>query len=386
MASSAISAATGLLNPVASEEPEKQNNGALVFDSDLLQKQPKMPDEFVWPSGDLARTQHEELNEPLVDLSGFMRGDEAAIVSAAELVRVACVKHGFFQVTNHGVDPELIRAAYDELDSIFKLPLHQKLGARRKPGSACGYSGAHADRYTSKLPWKEIFSFQYHHKNDGHNSEIVDYFKSVLGQELENTGRVYQKYCEAMKEVSFIIMELLAISLGMDRLYYRNFFEDGSSLMRCNYYPPCNSSSLTLGTGPHTDPVSLTILHQDQVGGLEVLSEGKWLAVRPRPDAFVVNIGDTFMALSNGRYKSCLHRALVHTEKERRSLVYFVSPRDDKTVRPPENLMEEEVEGRKYPDFKWSDLFDFTQKHYRADVATLESFILWLRSSQKSPN
>lgn len=98
-----------------------------------------------------------------------------------------------------------------------------------------------------------------------------------------------------MKELSFVIMELLAISLGVDRLHYRKFFEDGGPIMRCNYYPPCNSSSLTLGTGPHSDPTSLTILHQDQVGGLEVCTDNKWLAVRPRPEAFVINLGDTFM-------------------------------------------------------------------------------------------
>lgn len=178
----------------SSEEPKKEmnnnNNGALIFDSSLLQKQSKMPQQFVWPSGDLPRRtqQQEELNEPIIDLSGFMGADEEAILGAAELMKDACVKHGFFQVTNHGVDSELIRAAHEEVDSIFKLPLDHKLGAKRKPGSACGYSGAHADRYTSKLPWKEIFSFQYHHKNDGHDSEIVDYFKSVLGEQLENTG------------------------------------------------------------------------------------------------------------------------------------------------------------------------------------------------------
>ena len=98
-----------------------------------------------------------------------------------------------------------------------------------------------------------------------------------------------------MKELSLVIMELLAISIGVDRLHFRQFFEDGESIMRCNSYPPCNSSSLTLGTGPHSDPTSLTILHQDQVGGLEVCVDNKWLAVRPRPDAFVINIGDTFM-------------------------------------------------------------------------------------------
>jgi len=105
-------------------------------------------------------------------------------------------------------------------------------------------------------------------------------------------------------------MELLGISLGVDGLHYRRFFEDGDSIMRCNYYPPCNSANLTLGTGPHTDPTSLTILHQDQVGGLEVFADNKWRAVRPRSEAFVVNIGDTFMvtiAISHLNYHCCIY-------------------------------------------------------------------------------
>lgn len=110
---------------------------------------------------------------------------------------------------------------------------------------------------------------------------------------------MYQRYCEAMRELSQGIMELLAISLGVNRLHYRKFFEDSRSIMRCNYYPPCNNSQLTMGTGPHCDPTSLTILHQDQVGGLEVFANNKWHAVTPRPDALVVNIGDTFMVRFN---------------------------------------------------------------------------------------
>lgn len=108
---------------------------------------------------------------------------------------------------------------------------------------------------------------------------------------------MYQRFCEAMKEVSGVIMELLGVSLGVDGSHIREYFRDGGGIMRCNYYPPCNSWSLTMGTGPHSDPTSLTILHQDQVGGLQVFVDNKWLAVRPRPDAFVINLGDTFQVI-----------------------------------------------------------------------------------------
>lgn len=163
----------------------EQLAGVLVFDSSALQKQPNLPTEFVWPHKDLVGNQ-DELEEPLIDLDGFLKGDEVETAHAAELLRVACLHHGFFQVTNHGIDSSLIRAAYQEIDTIFKLPLDKKLSVRRQPGGVCGYSGAHADRYSSKLPWKETFSFEY---NGNHSHPVVvDYFKHFLGEHFQPTG------------------------------------------------------------------------------------------------------------------------------------------------------------------------------------------------------
>lgn len=106
---------------------------------------------------------------------------------------------------------------------------------------------------------------------------------------------VYQKYCEEMHKLSLLITELLATSLGVKRSYYRDFYEDAHSIMRLNYYPPCDEPNLVLGTGPHCDPTSLTVLYQDEVEGLEVFVNNKWHAIEPRRDALVINIGDTLM-------------------------------------------------------------------------------------------
>ncbi|RDX73381.1 Gibberellin 20 oxidase 2, partial [Mucuna pruriens] len=77
-------------------------------------------------------------------------------------------------------------------------------------------------------------------------------------------------------------------------------------------------------------------------------------------------------------------KVLVNREVERKSLTFFVNPRGDRTVKPPNNLFENEEE-RKYPDFTWTQFFEFTQKHRRADADTLRDFVSWLQSS-KPPN
>ncbi|KAL1538987.1 gibberellin-44 dioxygenase [Salvia divinorum] len=362
---------------------QPNNNGVnLVFDASL-QQQPHLPTQFLWPHEDTAYAAADFLQDPPIDLTGFFLGDPRATASAAAQIRTACSTHGFFQVVNHGVDPSTIRAAHHHMDAFFSLPLARKLAVKREPGALRGYSGAHADRFSSKLPWKETFSFTYNHAHSAATLDVVDYIKSGLGPHFEHSGCVLQQYCEAMHALSMAIFELIAISLGVERSEYCELFEDGCSVMRGNNYPPCKEAGLTLGTGPHSDPNALTLLHQDEVGGLEIFSDSKWRAIRPCHDAVVVNIGDTFMALCNGRYKSCLHRAVVNKERVRRSLVFFVNPNEDKVVRPPGELLLPGYEGaeaptRLYPDFKWSDLRDFTQNHYRADTSTLQHFVSWL--------
>lgn len=376
-------------NPSKSyQHTQEENKQPLVFDASFLSHQTNIPQQFVWPDGEKpCSIELEELAVPVIDIQGFLSEDPDANQEASRLVGEACVKHGFFLVVNHGVDAKLVRDAHDLMDDFFQQPLAQKQKAQRKLGEHCGYASSFTSRFSSKLPWKETLSFKYspkHGVDKGYSTKVVqDYFKNTLGDNFNHLGRVYQEYCEAMSTLSLGIMELLGLSLGVGRKYFREFFEGDDSVMRLNYYPPCQRPDLTLGTGPHCDPTSLTILHQDQVGGLQVCVDGEWRSINPNFDAFVVNIGDTFMALANGKYKSCLHRAVVNREKARKSLAFFLCPSKEKVVKPPRELVDTE-NPRRYPDFTWPMLLEFTQKHYRADVNTLQAFSQWVQQQKSS--
>ncbi|KAJ4951239.1 hypothetical protein NE237_028071 [Protea cynaroides] len=181
------------------------------------------------------------------------------------------------------------------------------------------------------------------------------------------------------------IMELLGKSLGAGS-YFREFFEGHDSILRHNWYPRCQTPHLTLGTGPHTDSVSIAILHQDDVGGLQVQIDNEWFNVSPYPGSFVVNIGETFMALTNGKYKIPLHRAVVNNEKARCSIVFFMNPQADKIIKPPGELVDDEINPRKFPDFTWGALHEFIQKEYRADHNTIHCFFERQQQQKKLKN
>ncbi|KAJ1390793.1 Oxoglutarate/iron-dependent dioxygenase [Sesbania bispinosa] len=108
--------------------------------------------------------------------------------------------------------------------------------------------------------------------------------------------------------------------------------------MAINYYPRCPEPELTYGLPGHADPNVITILLQDDVPGLQVLWDRNWLPVNPIPNTFTVNIGDQIQVISNDRYKSVLHRAVVNCEKERISILTFYCPSPDAVIGPARQL------------------------------------------------
>ncbi|VAH82876.1 unnamed protein product [Triticum turgidum subsp. durum] len=231
------------------------------------------------------------------------------------------------------------------------LPLAEKQRAQRRLGENHGYAGSFVGRFGSKLPWKETMSFNCSAAPEGAR-KVVDYFVGVLGEEYRDMGGVWQEYCDEMTRLALDVTDVLAACLGLRHGALRGFFAGDDSLMRLNHYPPCQKPHLTR-------------------------------AVRPRSDAFVVNIGDTFSALTNGRHISCLHRAVVNSSLARRSLTFFLNPQLDRLVAPPPELLAVDGRPRVYPDFTWREFLEFTQKHYRSDWRTLDAFASWINQGRK---
>ncbi|CAD6226625.1 unnamed protein product [Miscanthus lutarioriparius] len=335
---------------------------AVVFDAEVLSREERIPAQFVWSAQERA---------PADGGDRHPRGRPGRVV-------------------NHGVRAALLADAYRCLDAFYLRPLADKQRAQCRPGESHGYASSFTGRFRCCLPWKETLSFNCPAAAAGNEraGAVVDYFVDVLGEDYRHMGEVYQGYCDEMARLALDVTEVLAAALGLRRGALRGVFAGGDSIMRLNHYPACRQPHLTLGTGPHRDPTSLTLLHQDDVGGLQVRDgDGAWRAVRPRADAFVVNIGDTFAALTDGRHASSLHRAVVSGDRARRSLAFFLNPPLDRVVRPPDALLLQLEKGRRpraFPDFTWREFLEFTQKHYRSDASTMDAFVSWIAAGGRA--
>lgn len=105
-------------------------------------------------------------------------------------------------------------------------------------------------------------------------------------------------YCLEMKKLAMVILGHMARALKMDTEEMRELFGDGVQSMRMNYYPPCPQPDMATGFTAHSDADALTILFQlNDTEGLQIRKDGRWVPVRPLPNAFIVNVGDIMEVL-----------------------------------------------------------------------------------------
>ena len=242
----------------------------------------------------------------------------------------ACQGAGFFHVSNHGVGDALLDAARDQMRRLFALPLADRMAvALDRSGCHHGYEPMQAQRLEAGAPpdLKEGFYIG-NEAGPDHPHVRAGYFNQGPNQwppALPAFRPAMEAYFAALETLARRLMPAMARSLGLPPDHFAAFCDDPMSVLRLLHYPPQPPNPLPgeKGCGEHTDWGCLTLLWQDEAGGLQVRSGGVWVDAPPIAGTFVVNIGDMFARWTNDRYRSTLHRVVNRSGRDRYSMPFF---------------------------------------------------------------
>ncbi|CAA7031685.1 unnamed protein product [Microthlaspi erraticum] len=240
--------------------------------------------------------------------------DAVSREAIVEKIKDAAKKWGIFQVINHGIPLSVLEEIKDGV-----IRFHEE------------------DPEVKKSYFSRDFSkpFIYHNNFELYSSSSGNWRDSFGGYMAPNPPKPEDLplacrdamigYSNHVMSISSLLFELLSEALGLSSEMLKSMDCMKSLHVICHYYPPCPQPDLTLGTSKHSDNTFITILLQDQIGGLQVLHQDCWVNVSPIPGALVINIGDFLQMMTNDRFISVEHRVLANKVGPRISVACFFS-------------------------------------------------------------
>lgn len=264
---------------------------------------------------------------------------------AAELC-APCEHQGVFHLVGHGIPAAELAEFEAAMKGFFERPASDKQRLRRTRDNAFGY---YDEELTKNRPdWKEVFDYGREPApggapvvhSDGRNQWPGD------GADLR---RVLLRHHASCDRLSRALLGAICRSLELPPGALAPMFEVDSSFVRLNRYSPCPEPAEPdaplfpdeghLGVHHHTDAGALTVLYQDAVSGLQVFQDGGWSTIDPVPGALTINLGDMLQVWSNDRYRSPLHRVIVHRDRTRHSAPFFFNPGYETICEPLPGLL-----------------------------------------------
>jgi isopenicillin N synthase-like dioxygenase len=260
----------------------------------------------------------------------------------------AATDFGFFQVVNHGLSDDLIARVWECTEAFFALPMEAKRAIARNKTNSRGYYDRELTKNRRDL--KEVLDLAHVPYPDAPDDDHRN-FHAVDGvnqwPDLDGFRTTMIEYLAASEILALQLLSVFSQALGEapDHLH-RHFGPDHTSFVRLNYYPTADplteeeaaADDVTplgdMALHHHTDAGAMTLLLQDQVGGLQVLVGDTWIDVEPIPGAIVINFGDMMQVWSNDRFQAALHRVSPRTTEARYSLPYFFNPSYDTEYGP----------------------------------------------------
>lgn len=270
---------------------------------------------------------------PVVDVSP-LRAPQPAPGLRAEVARqieAACREHGFFYVTGHGVPPELRSRLAAACTAFFALPPADKAEIAMARGGPAwrGWFPVGAELTSGQPDQKEglYFGTELGAEDPRVRAGLPLHGRNLFPRQVPGMRAAVLGYLDALTVLGQAVLRGVALSLGLDAEYFATGYTASPTvLFRVFRYPAVPAAEAGWGVGEHTDYGLLTLLAQDDAGGLQVRTPNGWADAPPLPGTFVANIGDMLDRLTGGWYRSTPHRVRNTSGRDRLSYPFFLDP------------------------------------------------------------
>ncbi|KAJ3687623.1 hypothetical protein LUZ61_016787 [Rhynchospora tenuis] len=197
-----------------------------------------------------------------------------------DLLSQSCQNLGLIRLTNHGVPPDLSDRLFTLAKEILSFPFESKV-SELADGAVKYFWGTPATLNLKEINWLE-----------GLHVSVPGLSSPASEAEFGEFRNLAIEYCEHMARIARTLFNTLAIDLNLDEEQTAAYLSESNGMFRAYRYPICPNPSSYLGMEAHTDSSVLTILNEDDIGGLQVLHENAWFNIMPVPGTLIVNLGD----------------------------------------------------------------------------------------------
>ena len=269
---------------------------------------------------------------PIIDVAPLIGSgsveDKARV--AAQMAE-AFTRVGFCYVANHGVPQDLIDRAFGLLPDFFGLPETEKAKITINTNQRGWLGMRRQTQVHGKKPNRSesfIFGLDLPEDDPDRKAGLPLHDTNKWPDGLPEFRSTLEAHWREMYALGPHLLRGLALAMGQDENFFEPMYKKPDSLLRCVMYPPSDPEDAdAFGAGPHTDNGTLTILAQDQVGGLQLRTlDGTWVDAPTLPGTFVINVGDMIMRWTNGVFRSTPHRVVSNNDHVRYSMPFFFFP------------------------------------------------------------